>query len=112
MLELSAYPSTGQLRIYDIEAISLPIVYNRFGDHDPNGLLLRPQGGHRKGGHAGGLSGQGRERLHPTGAADHSRQRWDVESGMWGIFRVLSRSIRYHCESACRSLRQWWERKC
>lgn len=75
MLELSAYPSTGQLRIYDIEAISLPVVYNRFGDHDPNGLLLRPQGGHRKGGHAGGLSGQGRERLHPTGAADHSRQR-------------------------------------
>ena len=39
MLELSAYPSTGQLRVYDIEAISLPIVYNRFGDHDPNGLL-------------------------------------------------------------------------
>ena len=39
MLELSAYPSPGQLRIYDIEAISLPIVYNRFGDHDPNGLL-------------------------------------------------------------------------
>ncbi|MGM9537660.1 MAG: multicopper oxidase domain-containing protein [Candidatus Onthomonas sp.] len=39
MLELSAYPSTGQLRVYDIEAISLPIVYNRFGDHDPNGML-------------------------------------------------------------------------
>ena len=31
--------SPGQLRVYDIEAISLPIVYNRFGDHDPNGLL-------------------------------------------------------------------------
>ena len=39
MLELSAYPNTGQLRVYDIEAISLPIVYNRFGDHDPNGLM-------------------------------------------------------------------------
>lgn len=39
MLELSDYPNTGQLRVYDIEAISLPIVYNRFGDHDPNGLL-------------------------------------------------------------------------
>ncbi|MGM9564840.1 multicopper oxidase domain-containing protein [Evtepia sp.] len=39
MVELSDYPNTGQLRIYDIEAISLPIVYNRFGDHDPNGLL-------------------------------------------------------------------------
>ena len=24
---------------YDIEAISLPIVYNKFGDHDPNGML-------------------------------------------------------------------------
>ena len=39
MLELSEYPYTGQTRVYDIEAISLPIVYNRFGDYDPNGLL-------------------------------------------------------------------------
>lgn len=39
MPELSAYPNTGQHRVYHIEAISLPIVYNRFGDHDPNGLL-------------------------------------------------------------------------
>lgn len=37
--------------------------------------------------------------------------RWDVESGMWGIFRVLSRGLRYHCETACRSVRQWWEKK-
>lgn len=37
--------------------------------------------------------------------------RWDVESGMWGIFRVLSRSIRCHCETACRKVRQWWEKK-
>ncbi|MGN1410158.1 MAG: multicopper oxidase domain-containing protein [Eubacteriales bacterium] len=39
MAELSDYPDTGQVRIYDIEAISLPIVYNKFGDHDPNGLM-------------------------------------------------------------------------
>lgn len=39
MLELSDYPNTGQVRIYDVEAISLPIVYNKFGDHDPNGLM-------------------------------------------------------------------------
>lgn len=39
MLELTDYPNTGQVRIYDIEAISLPIVYNKFGDHDPNGLM-------------------------------------------------------------------------
>lgn len=39
MLELSDYPDTGQVRVYDIEAISLPIVYNKFGDHDPNGLM-------------------------------------------------------------------------
>lgn len=39
MLELSDYPNTGQVRIFDIEAISLPIVYNKFGDHDPNGLM-------------------------------------------------------------------------
>lgn len=37
--------------------------------------------------------------------------RWDVESGMWGIFRVLSRGVRYHCENTCRRVRQWWEKK-
>lgn len=37
--------------------------------------------------------------------------RWDVESGMWGIFRVLDRNIRYHCEAACRHVRQWWEKQ-
>ena len=39
MWNLSDYPDTGQIREYDIEAISLPIVYNQYGDHDPNGLL-------------------------------------------------------------------------
>ncbi|GEM_PF-6853763 len=39
MLELTDYPNTEQVRIYDIQAISLPIVYNKFGDHDPNGLM-------------------------------------------------------------------------
>ena len=39
MWNLSDYPDTGQVREYDIEAISLPIVYNQYGDHDPNGLL-------------------------------------------------------------------------
>lgn len=37
--------------------------------------------------------------------------RWDVESGMWGIFRVMDRNIRYHCETACRRVRQWWTEK-
>lgn len=37
--------------------------------------------------------------------------RWDVESGMWGIFRVMNRNIRYHCENACRCVKQWWEKK-
>lgn len=32
-------PICGTLKTFDIEAISLPIVYNRYGDHDPNGLL-------------------------------------------------------------------------
>lgn len=39
MFELSDYPDTAQVRVYNIEAISLPIVYNKFGDHDPNGLM-------------------------------------------------------------------------
>ncbi len=38
-MELTDYPNMGQIRIYDIEAISLPIKYNKFGDHDPNGLM-------------------------------------------------------------------------
>ena len=29
----------GCTRNFNIEAISLPIVYNKYGDHDPNGLL-------------------------------------------------------------------------
>ncbi|MDO5785160.1 MAG: multicopper oxidase domain-containing protein [Eubacteriales bacterium] len=37
--------------------------------------------------------------------------RWDVESGMWGIFRVVNRNIRYHCETVCRRMRQWWKNK-
>ena len=36
--------------------------------------------------------------------------RWDVESGMWGIYRVLPRGIRYHCETACRNVKQWYEK--
>lgn len=39
MLHSSEYPISERVRTYDIEAISLPIVYNKYGDHDPNGLL-------------------------------------------------------------------------
>lgn len=35
--------------------------------------------------------------------------RWDVESGMWGIFRVMNRNIRYRCECICRNISSWWE---
>ena len=37
--------------------------------------------------------------------------RWDVESGMWGIFRVENRNIRCRCANACRGVKQWWEKK-
>ena len=37
--------------------------------------------------------------------------RWDVESGMWGIFRVMKRGIRCRCESICRNAKQWWKNK-
>lgn len=39
MTELSDYPKSERLRAYDIGAISVPIVCNKFGDHDPNGML-------------------------------------------------------------------------
>lgn len=38
-MELCAYPNQEKVRCYDIEAIEIPIVYNKYGDHDPNGLL-------------------------------------------------------------------------
>ena len=39
MTNLTDYPSRTFVRTFDIEAISLPIVYNKYGDHDPNGIL-------------------------------------------------------------------------
>ncbi|MGM9640982.1 MAG: multicopper oxidase domain-containing protein [Faecousia sp.] len=39
MLHTSEYPAVNCVRTYDIDAISLPIVYNKYGDHDPNGML-------------------------------------------------------------------------
>lgn len=38
-MELCNYPCRNKVRTFDIEAIQIPIVYNRYGDHDPNGLL-------------------------------------------------------------------------
>lgn len=38
-MELCNYPSPQKTRFYEIEAIEIPIVYNKYGDHDPNGLL-------------------------------------------------------------------------
>lgn len=38
-MELCNYPSAQKCRFYEIEAIEIPIVYNKYGDHDPNGLL-------------------------------------------------------------------------
>ncbi len=39
MRELCEYPVLEKARYYEIEAIEIPIVYNKYGDHDPNGLL-------------------------------------------------------------------------
>lgn len=36
---LCSYPCPNQKRHYEIEAIQIPIVYNKYGDHDPDGLL-------------------------------------------------------------------------
>lgn len=38
-MELCQYPSQTKIRYFCIEAIQIPIVYNKYGDHDPNGLL-------------------------------------------------------------------------
>ncbi|MBQ8233731.1 MAG: multicopper oxidase domain-containing protein [Lachnospiraceae bacterium] len=38
-MELSKYPRQNKIRNFRIEAIQIPIVYNKYGDHDPDGLL-------------------------------------------------------------------------
>ena len=38
-MELCCYPTPETKRFYDIEAIEIPIVYNKYGDHEPNGLM-------------------------------------------------------------------------
>lgn len=35
--------------------------------------------------------------------------KWDVESGMWGIFRVMKRNIKRMCENICRTAGNWWQ---
>ena len=37
--------------------------------------------------------------------------RWDVESGMWGILRIMKRTIKCRCENACRRVIKWWKDK-
>ncbi len=39
MMELCQYPCRNKVRTFHIEAIQIPIVYNKYGDHDPDGLL-------------------------------------------------------------------------
>lgn len=38
-MELCKYPCQNQVKNFWIEAIQIPIVYNKYGDHDPDGLL-------------------------------------------------------------------------
>ncbi|MGN0485488.1 MAG: multicopper oxidase domain-containing protein [Lachnospiraceae bacterium] len=38
-MELYKYRDTENVREFFVEAIEIPIVYNRYGDHDPNGLM-------------------------------------------------------------------------
>lgn len=47
MTNLSDYPKQTFVRTFDIEAISIPIVYNKYGDHDPNGMLYVMKKGFR-----------------------------------------------------------------
>ena len=38
-MELCQYPCQTRTRYFTIEAIEMPIVYNQYGDYDPDGLL-------------------------------------------------------------------------
>ena len=37
--------------------------------------------------------------------------RWDVESGMWGIFRVIGHNVKCCCENFCRKAYHWLGKK-
>ena len=39
MTNLSDYPNRTFVKTFDIEATSLTIVYNKYGDHDLNGMI-------------------------------------------------------------------------
>ena len=39
VVELCNYTQKPYIRTFEIEAIQIPIVYNKYGDHDPDGLL-------------------------------------------------------------------------
>ena len=38
-MQLCQYPSQSRIRRFTLEAIQIPIVYNQYGDYDPDGLL-------------------------------------------------------------------------
>ena len=38
-MQLCQYPCQNRIRRFTVEAIQIPIVYNQYGDYDPNGLL-------------------------------------------------------------------------
>ena len=38
-MQLCQYPDQSRIRRFTLEAIQIPIVYNQYGDYDPNGLL-------------------------------------------------------------------------
>ena len=38
-MELCKYSKMKNVKTFHIEAIQIPIVYNKYGDYDPNGLL-------------------------------------------------------------------------
>lgn len=78
---------------------------------DPFSTIISAQGAISVGGAynielQGGASKAAGDYLYRSGSL-----RWDIESGMWGIFRVINRNIKYRCECICRSIGNWWEKR-
>jgi len=40
-MELWQYPCENRIRRFTLEAIQIPIVYNQYGDYDPNSLTRK-----------------------------------------------------------------------
>ncbi|MDY4892146.1 MAG: hypothetical protein SO130_01910 [Agathobacter sp.] len=113
--------SDAVIRKYEIAAVQKNIRYNKYGDHDPDGLIFVPL---EEADRAMREDYQPKPLVLRANAGDwievtlhnlfdkskpvpyrSGSLKWDVESGMWGIFRVKKHGIGCACKNLCRKIK-------